>query len=696
MDGFGNINNLINADDIHGLSLASEQSSPRSPGTPLGFMEPTDACVAGAPAYTSEGTGTTVTVTRPRGASLGGGSVREQDARVHAAEYDLDPSTMTDSRGGSPFQPHGGLAASPPLAPSEPPSRLTNKMDFNTMLREQMAGMESALRAGGSGINWGGMRRSASAPSLTAEATAAMAANAAQDAQAAATGSGLSSFWAPPTAEYPSDMLRSAAAQSPVLAPQALSAPSTTTSLDIENSTSAGAPQGIASASGSVGMPHLALSPPPTAGPMGGAAQLAGGEAVPARTNSQGQSGLSATSRGEGKLVIGMVGLPARGKTYIARKLKRHLSWLGLSTEIYNVGNFRRTLMKGSKADHDFFSPTNEEGMRARRHFAKVALDSMLTELTEKGVDIGVFDATNSTKDRRQWLLSEVQAAGRRSGCNMRLVFVEAICTDERIIRSNIRETKLKSPDYRSMREEEAVADFLQRIAHYVQAYQPLDDDEGVGYIQLIDVGRKIIANQMTGFLNSRILYFLSNLSITPRPIWLTRHGESQYNVKGLIGGDSDLSEKGQLYAQELAEFIEEHYPAGTPLTVWTSTLRRTCSTAAPLVTKCGRTSIQWKALDEIDAGVCDGMTYEGIAAKMPEEYSARAADKFNYRYPQGESYQDIVHRLEPVIIELMRQKGPVLYVPCPPLHAPSVYTALYLQNHLPPSHTACAVCVPD
>jgi broad specificity phosphatase PhoE len=45
----------------------------------------------------------------------------------------------------------------------------------------------------------------------------------------------------------------------------------------------------------------------------------------------------------------------------------------------------------------------------------------------------------------------------------------------------------------------------------------------------------------------------------------------------------------------------------------------------------------------------------------MPEEYAARAKNKFTYRYPRGESYQDIVHRLEPVIIELMRQKTPVL-----------------------------------
>jgi 6-phosphofructo-2-kinase len=37
-----------------------------------------------------------------------------------------------------------------------------------------------------------------------------------------------------------------------------------------------------------------------------------------------------------------------------------------------------------------------------------------------------------------------------------RVVFVEIICTDERVIAANVRETKLKSPDYKHM--EEAVA----------------------------------------------------------------------------------------------------------------------------------------------------------------------------------------------------------------------------------------------
>jgi hypothetical protein len=69
------------------------------------------------------------------------------------------------------------------------------------------------------------------------------------------------------------------------------------------------------------------------------------------------------------------------------------------------------------------------------------------------------------------------------------------------------------------------------------------------------------------------------------------------------------------------------------------------------------------KALDEIDAGICDGMTYEEIKKKMPEEYAARNANKLRYKYPQGESYIDVMQRLEPVLFELERSKAPVLVV---------------------------------
>ena len=59
------------------------------------------------------------------------------------------------------------------------------------------------------------------------------------------------------------------------------------------------------------------------------------------------------------------------------------------------------------------------------------------------------------------------------------------------------------------------------------------------------------------------------------------------------------------------------------------------------------RVSKVHRALDEIYAGVFDGMTYEEINEVAPEEFKARANDKLNYRYPRGESYLDVIQRLD-------------------------------------------------
>jgi len=99
--------------------------------------------------------------------------------------------------------------------------------------------------------------------------------------------------------------------------------------------------------------------------------------------------------------------------------------------------------------------------------------------------------------------------------------------------------------------------------------------------------------------------------------------------------------------------------PANKQFEIWTSTLLRSRRTAQYITPQ----SKPWKVLDEIDAGVCDGMTYEEIKQKMPEEYVARDADKLRYRYPRGESYVDVIQRLEPAIIELERQQSPIIVI---------------------------------
>ncbi len=94
----------------------------------------------------------------------------------------------------------------------------------------------------------------------------------------------------------------------------------------------------------------------------------------------------------------------------------------------------------------------------------------------------------------------------------------------------------------------------------------------------------------------------------------ILQHGESEYNLEGKIGGDAILSERGQRYAKLLPELVKRSgLPKDAPLTIWTSTLRRTSQTAQHLQKELGWEKLQWKALDELDSGVCDGMTVRAI-----------------------------------------------------------------------------------
>src|SRR5580704_13956265 len=106
-----------------------------------------------------------------------------------------------------------------------------------------------------------------------------------------------------------------------------------------------------------------------------------------------------------------MVGLPARGKSFIARKVARYLSWSGHSVRVFNVGAYRRQKL-GNRHPHSFFDPENQQGDRARTEVARLALSDMLAWLADPSSQVGIYDATNSTSERRATVRRECQAAG--------------------------------------------------------------------------------------------------------------------------------------------------------------------------------------------------------------------------------------------------------------------------------------------
>ena len=345
-----------------------------------------------------------------------------------------------------------------------------------------------------------------------------------------------------------------------------------------------------------------------------------------------------------------MVGLPARGKSFTARKLAGYLSWLGYPTTVFNVGARRRTQL-GPGQSHEFFDPGNQSAVAQRRALASSVLDDAMAYLRGDG-RVAIYDATNTTRSQRDMIRARAASEDRD------LLFVELVNNEPEVIEANLREAKLGSPDYAGASEQQALSDFRARIAHYASVYEPLGEDEG-SFVRHVDRGRQVVIHDVYGYVQGRIVFFLTNLQVTKRPVWITRHGESEWNVLGRIGGDSALSPRGRGYALSLAAHVHAHFGAQSDLDVWTSTLQRTKQTAAPLGIEPG----EWRALDEINAGECDGMTYAEIETSMPHEFAARRRDKLGYRYPRGESYQDVIQRLDRVIIELERYRTPVLVI---------------------------------
>ncbi len=196
----------------------------------------------------------------------------------------------------------------------------------------------------------------------------------------------------------------------------------------------------------------------------------------------------------------------------------RYLHWLSIRAKIFNVGQYRRTATPNPTAE--FFDTSNTEGEKLRKAAAEAAVNDMCRWFASGEGTIGILDATNSTKARRRWVHERCRAEG------VETLFVESRCDDEDTIMSNILEVKTTSPDYVGQDPEVAAQDFRNRIRNYEKVYQSLDDDDDeadLTYVQLIDVGQRVIVNQIQDYLQSRVVYYLMNLHIKPRSIWLSR-----------------------------------------------------------------------------------------------------------------------------------------------------------------------------
>lgn len=351
------------------------------------------------------------------------------------------------------------------------------------------------------------------------------------------------------------------------------------------------------------------------------------------------------------------MGLPARGKSYISQKLIRYFKWSGISSKIFNVGDSRRELYPDTNAD--FFHPTN---INTRNKIAEKVLLELIEWILIKENKIAIFDATNTTIERRQKLMDTIDLFKLDK---LKICFIESVCDVKDIINKNIA-MKAYSKDYVEKGIDYAINDFNQRMLYYKEVYQEFTTDEIKGldnysYLKISNINELFTIYNVCGFLLSNVISFLLNLNIHRNIIYLTRHGQSEYNILDKIGGNPGITTMGKKYSKELYKYIDDLQL--NDLIIYISTLKRTKETIEPFIKNNYEPIYELKCLDEIDAGIYDSLTYSEIKLRYPEEYKHRKDDKLNYRYPRGESYKDLIIRAQKIIYDIENCDKPILIV---------------------------------
>ncbi len=132
-------------------------------------------------------------------------------------------------------------------------------------------------------------------------------------------------------------------------------------------------------------------------------------------------------------------------------------------------------------------------------------------------------------------------------------------------------------------------------------------------------------------------------MAVTQTRIFLIRHGEAEGMPPGAFLGQADLplSAAGAERMKGVAETLSRMPIAK----VYTSPLSRCLQSAAIVAGSFGLSPIALDGLKEVALGVWEGLTFEDISARYPEQAAQMARDRAKFVYPGGESITQMAAR---------------------------------------------------
>lgn len=333
-------------------------------------------------------------------------------------------------------------------------------------------------------------------------------------------------------------------------------------------------------------------------------------------------------------MAIIMVGLPATGKSFTSRNLSRYLRWIGVETVTFSAAKYRQDMLHGQQIKADFFDPTNEECLEQRTRVADATLNDMIKWFTSDSdnLRVAIMDATNTIHARRKIIRTALEAV------KATVIFIECVYETEGLLNEHLTVLHLLSPDYGNLKSELAQEDYKLRIKYYRENYAPVDEEDG-SFIKLINGGEQVIVNQVTGFLASKVIFYLMNLNFRTKRIFLQVSIDESLNKSEVILNCNQLI----------------RCDATNKLVVWM---------APELGEIPDFPRVDYKPqLTTLNMANLEGLSLSQIAELYPQEALKHQQYPFQHRYPRCESYADLSRRLETVMMELERVKENVLII---------------------------------
>ena len=135
-----------------------------------------------------------------------------------------------------------------------------------------------------------------------------------------------------------------------------------------------------------------------------------------------------------------------------------------MKTRVFNVGAYRRKV--GGSEDAEFFDASNKAAAAKREELAWTVLSELLSWLRNGQGDVGIFDATNTTDQRRRLILERCNNTDAED-TPISVWFLESICDDPIVLDNNLQQKIASSPDYSHMPADQVSASRLLRDEQY-------------------------------------------------------------------------------------------------------------------------------------------------------------------------------------------------------------------------------------